>query len=77
MTLSKEHADTLEEIVGLDGNCLNAKMCSRCPFASVCLPEFLNARPTKNQRKSMALDVLARHHLIGEEGDPSDQFQLR
>lgn len=69
----KTHEDILERIVELDGNCLDAKLCSICPFASRCLPDFLKTpreRPTKPERLQMALDVLARNSLLNDDDFP-------
>jgi len=56
---------TLEEIVSVDGKCMNSTRCIICPFKSQCLPEFLNPKPpTQNQRLEMALDVLTHNALI-------------
>jgi hypothetical protein len=68
MALSKKDASTLQEIVDLDGNCLNSSRCSKCPFRAMCLPEFLNpVPPTTQQRAKMALDVLTHHALVDED----------
>ena len=68
MALSITDKDTLEEIVQLDGQCLDSKRCQRCPFRAICLPEFLNpVPPSQPQRVKMAGDVLAHHYLIDDE----------
>ena len=70
MALSTKDKDTLEEIVSLDGQCLDSKRCQRCPFRIACLPEFLNPiPPSQPQRLKMALDVLTHHYLIDDESD--------
>jgi hypothetical protein len=70
MALNKRDTDSLQEIVNLDGNCMNSIRCARCPFRAICLPEFLNPiPPTTQQRAKMALDVLAHHALVEEEAD--------
>lgn len=69
----KTHEELLEKIVALDGNCLDAKLCSICPFASRCLPDFLKTprdRWTKPERLQMALDVLARNSLFNDDDFP-------
>jgi len=68
MALSKQDATTLDEIVNLDGKCMDSVRCGRCPFRAMCLPEFLNPiPPTQQQRIKMALDVLTHHALVDEE----------
>ena len=63
-------AATLQEIVELEGNCLSKDRCMRCPFRAMCLPEFLNpAPPTKNQRFTMALDILTHNALMDHDTD--------
>lgn len=69
----KTHEETLEKIVELEGDCLDSKYCSVCPFASKCLPEFLKTprqRPSKPERFQMALDVLARNALLNDDDFP-------
>jgi hypothetical protein len=73
MALSTRDKDTLEEIVKLDGQCLDSKRCQKCPFRAICLPEFLNpVPPSQPQRLKMAQDVLAHHYLIDDEMDIKD-----
>lgn len=68
VTLSKQDATVLEEIVSLDGKCMDSTRCSKCPFRVMCLPEFLNPRPpTTHQRQKMALDVITHHALVDDE----------
>lgn len=70
MALSNRDKDTLEEIVKLDGQCLDSKRCQKCPFRAICLPEFLNpVPPSQPQRLKMALDVLTHHYLIDDESE--------
>lgn len=70
MSLSKKDSSTLQEIVDLDGNCMNSNRCIKCPFRAMCLPEFLNpVPPTTQQRAKMALDVLTHHALVDEEAE--------
>jgi hypothetical protein len=58
----------LDKIIELDGDCLDAKLCKHCPFAPICLPDFLvdRKRPTKSERVQLALDELARNSLMGD-----------
>jgi hypothetical protein len=73
MALNAPDRDTLEEIVKLDGQCLDSKRCQRCPFRAICLPEFLNPiPPSQPQRLKMAQDVLTHHYLIDEDMDIKD-----
>ena len=63
--LSEKDQQALERIVELQGNCLRDDMCQRCPFRSMCLPEFLNVEPpTKKQRMDIAFNVLAHNVLL-------------
>jgi hypothetical protein len=73
MALNTSDKDILEEIVALDGHCMNSKRCEKCPFRAICLPEFLNPiPPSQEQRLKMAQDVLTHHYLIDEEMDIED-----
>lgn len=68
MALNEQDIKVLEEVVALDGNCLEPKRCEKCPFRSMCLPEFLHPNPpTKNQRRNMAYDVLTHNALIDDD----------
>lgn len=68
MALSSKDARTLQEIVDLDGSCMNSKRCDICPFKAMCLPEFLFPNPpTPEQRAKMALDVMTHHALVDED----------
>jgi hypothetical protein len=72
--LLKKHEETLDKIIDLDGDCLDAKICEVCPFASLCLPDFLHTskRPTKQERVQMALDTLTRNHLMADDDFPEN-----
>lgn len=77
MALTSNDSRILQEIVDLDGNCLDSVRCKLCPFRALCLPEFLNPTPpTKEQRAKMALDVMTHHALVDEE-TPLDIEQHR
>lgn len=77
MALTSNDSRILQEIVDLDGNCLDSVRCKLCPFRALCLPEFLNPTPpTKEQRAKMALDVMVHHALVDEE-TPLDIEQHR
>ena len=68
MALSNNDLVILQEIVSLDGKCLDSKRCLMCPFRVMCLPEFANPNPpTQPQRLQMALDVLSHHALVDDE----------
>jgi hypothetical protein len=68
VALNKQDSAVLQEIVNLDGNCINSLRCAKCPFRAMCLPEFLNViPPTTQQRAKMALDVLVHHSLVDED----------
>lgn len=68
MSLSKNDTDILEQIVKLDGNCMDSQRCKLCPFRGICLPEFIYPNPpTQTQREQMALSVLAHHALVDED----------
>ena len=75
MALSNNDTNILEQIVSLDGNCMDSQRCKLCPFRVMCLPEFLNPTPpTKEQRAKMALDVMT-HHALVDESEPLDISQ--
>lgn len=77
MALTSNDSRILQEIVDLDGNCLDSVRCKLCPFRALCLPDFLNPTPpTKEQRAKMALDVMTHHALVDEE-TPLDIEQHR
>lgn len=68
MALSNSDTIVLQQIVDLDGECLDSKRCKICPFRVMCLPEFLNiVPPTQQQRANMALDVIAHHILLDDQ----------
>lgn len=70
MALSPKDESILEEIIDLQGNCLERARCVNCPFRSLCLPEFLYPDPpTQNQRMKLAYDVLAHNSLLDEDTD--------
>lgn len=76
MPLSQSDKDVLEEIAMLDGQCMESNRCKRCPFRSICLPEFLNINPpTQSQRLKMAQDVLTHHYLLDEDMESEDVKQ--
>lgn len=76
MALTQTDKDVLEEIVALDGQCLESSRCKRCPFRAICLPEFLNPiPPSQPQRLKMAQDVLTHHYLLDEEIELSEVQQ--
>lgn len=67
MALTDIDANIMQQIVDLDGKCLDSQRCKLCPFRVMCLPEFLNPTPpTTEQRAKMALDVMTHHALIDE-----------
>lgn len=73
MALNKQDISILEKIVDLEGNCMDSMRCGKCPFRSLCLPDFLNpVPPTTQQRAKMAIDVLTHHSLMGEDVEVQD-----
>lgn len=77
MALSNNDTRILEQIVDLDGKCMNSQRCNICPFRAMCLPEFLHPNPpTPEQRAKMALNVMAHHSLV-DESEPLDMDQHR
>ena len=67
MALSNNDISILEQIVDLDGKCMDSQRCKLCPFRVMCLPEFINPNPpTQEQRAKMALDVLTHHALVDD-----------
>jgi hypothetical protein len=68
MALNDSDQKILEEVVTLEGDCLKKERCEKCPFRSMCLPEFLNIEPpTKNQRKEMAAKILMHNAVMEDE----------
>lgn len=68
MALSKNDATILEQIVMLEGKCMDSQRCKLCPFRGMCIPEFIYPNPpTQSQRQQMALNVLAHHALVDEQ----------
>jgi hypothetical protein len=68
--MNEQNIEILEKIVALDGDCLTAKMCKVCPFASKCLPQFLHGKqksPSKDERLNLALDTLAYGVLLDDD----------
>jgi hypothetical protein len=73
MPLSQIDQDVLQEIVDEAGNCLKSTRCKVCPFRSMCLPEFLFPKPlSREERMTMALDVLVHHSLLDENIEVQD-----
>jgi len=68
VALNNKDETVLQEIVTLEGNCLKQERCHICPFRSMCLPEFLFPKPpTQEQRKMMALKVLAHDAILNDD----------
>lgn len=68
MSLSKKDEKILQQIVDVNGKCLDSVRCGQCPFRGICLPEFLNPKPpTQTQRAKMALDVLTHDAILNDE----------
>lgn len=66
--ISNRDTEILQEIITLDGACLNSKRCAECPFKNVCLIEFLGtAIIPQSKRAKMALDVLSCNDLLNDE----------
>lgn len=75
MGLSDTDKNILEDIVKLDGQCMESSRCRKCPFRAICLPEFLNPiPPSQAQRLKIAQDVLTHHYLI-DDTQTSEDFQ--
>ena len=76
MYLSKNDTALLEQIVELEGKCMDSQRCKLCPFRGMCIPEFIYPNPpTQQQRSQMAMNVLTHHSLLEEELLELDQFQ--
>lgn len=76
MYLSKNDTALLEQIVQLEGKCMDSQRCKLCPFRGMCIPEFIYPNPpTQQQRSQMAMNVLTHHSLLEEESLELDQFQ--
>lgn len=54
----------LQQIIDMEGDCLKANLCKKCPFKSSCLPQWLRVPPSKAQRLARALDTLAHEGLL-------------
>ena len=68
MALNNNDERIMQEIVDLDGHCMESKRCVACPFRSLCLPEFLYpSPPTPEKRAKMALDVMTHHALVDDQ----------
>ena len=62
----------LEEIIQLEGDCLDHRRCDICPLRKQCLPVYLRKRrPSKKKRVQVALDKVVRECLIEETDPPS------
>lgn len=73
MALNNQDIVVLEQIVALSGKCMESSRCSKCPFRSMCLPEFLFTNPpTPNQRYKIAMDILAHHSIMGGDVEVKD-----
>ena len=71
MNLTNDELQVLEEIIELDGSCLTAFRCKKCPFARKCLSRFVigtsgGGKPlSKQDRINMAADTLTHMELMG------------
>lgn len=73
MALTNNDRKILQEIVSLEGKCMESARCINCPFRGMCLPDFLNpVPPTTTQREKMAGDILTHDSLLGEDVEISD-----
>jgi len=71
--LVKKDEKILEEIVEVQGKCMDSERCVTCPFRSMCLPEFLYPNPpSPNQRFNMAMDVLTHNALVDSSANIDD-----
>lgn len=76
MSLSKNDTQVLEQIVQLDGKCMDSQRCKQCPFRGMCIPEFVYPNPpSQQQRSQMALNVLVHHSLVDEEPLNTEDFR--
>jgi len=68
MALGHKDKHILQEILSLEGKCMESIRCMECPFRAMCLPDFLNpVPPTSTQREKMASDILINNALLDEE----------
>ena len=75
MSLNKSDTDVLEQIVQLDGDCMDSQRCKLCPFRGMCLQEFIYPNPpTQSQRQQMALNVLTHHALVDDESLVPEEY---
>lgn len=58
----------LDQIVELNGDCLDSARCKDCPFKNKCLVEFGSKRPpSKKTRLVTALDKITVDALLNED----------
>lgn len=63
-----QDSSVLEQIVELNGDCLDSTRCKACPFKANCLSEFATVKPpSKKTRKQMALDKLTMDIILEED----------
>lgn len=68
MPLSDSDKNIMQEIVLVQGKCMSATRCTKCPFRAMCLPEFIYPNPpSQAQRSRMAMDILTHHELIDDQ----------
>ena len=66
MKLSKSNIDILEDIISLKGDCLSSQRCRKCPFASQCLPDFLESDRRKRKLSKAKRFNLAISKIVNE-----------
>ena len=67
LSLNDSESKILEEILEKDGDCLNWKMCARCPFASKCLTKNINEPKSllsRKERVNLALDRISNFYIL-------------
>lgn len=68
MSLIQKEMNILQEIIDLEGKCLDSIRCSKCPFRATCLPTFLDDSPISHQKRlRMALDVLSYDAILDDD----------
>ena len=73
MTETTLKIKTLEEIIALNGKCLNPERCEQCPLRNKCHPTFYKStdngksRFRDYERVNHALDILTNFVLLGDD----------
>ena len=71
VTASETSARILEEILNLNGKCLDAPRCTQCPLREKCLPTFYQSSEPKSrfqdfERVNLAAEILTQEILMDD-----------